>query len=158
MRMILFGIFASLLATQTDRPAYIVRGNQIEEIYQRYIAELNVFHETLVQEVWRSFPNLEEDLEEKPKAVPYGYQVLPKIIADSPRPDKPSPLVSTSYSWLRTQRLIESEQAKIHSNGERSISERVAGYRELVANQKLIDQHVQYLAVAKGHRGRQASL
>ena len=69
------------------------------------------------------------------------------------RPERQGPPVPVSYSWVRTEKMIEAEEAKIRPSEPLGIREKIFRYKDLAANQKLIDQHIQYnLAVAKSYR------
>ncbi len=133
-----------LFTFHTAEGTYAVRGRRVEEAYRRYVADLNAFREKLVDELKRASMDVEKELEEQRAPVPYGYQILPKIVPDGSRPEKQSALVPDSFSWTRTERFISGEQTKIVSAAQLEVREKVSRYRDFIRNQKLIDEHLQY--------------
>src|SRR5262249_46370208 len=140
----LSAILVFVFASQNPDSAYIERGHRVEAAYRRYLFELNVFRSRLIAELQKASMDVEKELEETPSAVPYGYQILPRVVPDAPRPEKQSPPAPVSYSWIRTEKMIEVEESKIMSAADLGIRDRISRYRELAGNQKLIDQHIQY--------------
>jgi hypothetical protein len=95
--------------------------------------------------------------EAPPRPVTYGYQLLPALVDEVP--DRSSPeLDQRNYSWPITGSYIEGERIKLEwaitdfrKAGSLSDDQRreqlrkiIRDYRELVSNQKTIDQYIQY--------------
>jgi hypothetical protein len=142
--MLLSAILVFVFASQSPDSAYIQRGHRVEDAYRRYLSELDLLRSKLIEELQKASMDVERELEETPSAVPYGYQILPRIVPDAPRPEKRSPPGPVSYSWIRAEKMIEVEESKIMSAADLGIRDRISRYRELARNQKLIDQHIQY--------------
>src|ERR1051326_518525 len=142
--MLLSAILVFVFASQSPDSAYIERGHRVEDAYRHYLSELNLFRSTIIEELQKASMDVEKQLEDKPSAVPYGYQILPRIVPDAPRPEKRLPPAPVSYSWIRTEKMIEVGESKIMSAAELGIRDRISRYGELAVYQKLIDQHIQY--------------
>ncbi len=150
---------ATAAASASSLPPYVRRGDEVEARYLAYRGRLERFYETLSTRVAAEAPDLHPKLKaEPPKPVPRGYQILPRLVPDAPRPTgRPRPK-SRWYSWPWTERLMEGEIQKIE--GFRTELERVptltpaerraayekllADYRQLIASQRTIDSHIQY--------------
>ena len=141
---VLLSVLAFLLVSQTGDLLYVARGRRVEDAYQRYVANLDAFRGRLLEDMRHASLDVEAELGEKPAAVLYGYQIIPKILPNPRRPEKQGPPAPVSYSWVRTEKMIEAEEAKIRFSEQLGIREKISRYRELAANQKLIDQHIQY--------------
>ncbi len=135
---------------QNEPPPYIAQGNRIERQFREYHAKLNVFYRKLRLAVLRDAPELAGLLEEEPpKPILYGYQLLPKLF-DEPADTDQNHLASRSYSWPATEKYVRGEDIKlelanIQLDGSLEPLEKLAGtYRELVANEKTVDQHIEY--------------
>jgi hypothetical protein len=153
-------------ATPSPRPAYLQRGDETEERYQAYRARLQRFFETLDARVAEDAPDLRPSLV-PPAPVPYGYQILPRLVPDPPRRSR-SRIVSGSYSWRRTESYIDGGRARLdalglrlgeaaHLAGEarRRELEKLAGeYRRLVAGQRLIANNIEYNRLWQGEIAR----
>ncbi len=150
---------ANAVASASSLPPYVRRGDEVEARYRAYRGRLERFYETLSTRVAPEAPDLHPKLKaEPPKPVPRGYQILPRLAPDAPRPAGRSRPRSRWYSWPWTERLIEGEILKIE--GLRAELERVptltpaerraayekmlADYRQLIVSQRTIDSHIQY--------------
>jgi hypothetical protein len=144
--------------SDSQAPAFVRRGNQVEELYRAYVAAMREYHEALLATLKADAPDLLPILSpEPPKPVPYGYQLLPQWISDVPL-GPPGPLSSTSYTWSRTEGFIVAEVPRIKTEAEKlanaqkgtpaerhsALQQVASGYSQLEKNQLLIDQHVQY--------------
>jgi hypothetical protein len=137
-------------------PAYILRGNQVQEHYQTYSKRLAHYHESLVIALRDSAPDLFE-LVGSSKPIQRGYQILPAILS-APLPDEPRGARSIGYSWPWTDNLIDKEwreivryEAELRRAKTLPISqsrvtlERLAlSFRRMSEQQRIIDAHVQY--------------
>jgi hypothetical protein len=146
-----------LLALQL--PAYVERGDAVEARYRDYAAALHDYDANLRDALTRDAPDLVELLLEKPAPpLKYGYQIVPPITPDAPAAASSPKPQSSSYSWPRTESMIDAEVFKITAaraqlpqilnvQGE----ERHARYKllaethaQLLKSQKLIESDVQY--------------
>jgi hypothetical protein len=134
------------------RAPYLSRGDQLEAKYAVYRQELEAFYNELHSRVEKAAPELRSKLE-PPAAVPYGYQILPKIVDDPP--STPAKRIKFSpFSWSRTDTLLVRDRRKLdtlkrlllnESNGRTpDYAALVAEYRKLEAGQKLIAAQIQY--------------
>ena len=148
-------ILALILVLQS--PAYVLRGDRAESQYYEYAAKLRDYDAQLREALTRDAPALIERLIEKPAPpMVYGYQILPRIIPDGPATTAPLKPQTRSYSWPRTQGMIEGETARVTEAREELA--RIVGlkvderdYRPLVekhglllSNQKRIEENIQY--------------
>ena len=102
------GAAAEPAATQ---PAYVVRGKQAE-VRQRALRErVERFHQTLTTALKAWAPDVLKTLDPPPPGV-FGYQILPRIVADAP-PGPPSKPQVVSYHWRWSETLITQEMATL---------------------------------------------
>lgn len=97
-------------------PAYVRQGDLVEARYNAYRERLRRFHAQLV----RQLDVIAADLAEKarsaaPKKVTDGYQVLPKIVPDPPRPRTSPRSESRTFSWPRTDGFLDTDAAKLEA-------------------------------------------
>ena len=139
--------------------AYIVRGDQVEARYSSYRERLEQFFRTLRARLESDAPDLHAKLvQSEPAAVPYGYQRVPRIVPDLPRAAKGARVDAASFSWPRTESLVERGEAELGTL-ETTLADAVsaddaqrrAGYEKLVelyaplvADQKRIASQIQY--------------
>jgi hypothetical protein len=138
---------------------YIQRGNEVSARFHAFTTSLGEFHQDLQERLIREAPDLAEQLKDKPpQALVYGYQILPPLTEDEPLPEKPGRVASTSYSWVRIDRLLDAEYARLKTSQavlrkfaaqpvveQRHLYEQlVVDYRLLADNQGLIDEHIQH--------------
>ena len=146
-------------ASAEQVPPYMKRSNEVEARYRAYVEKLEEYRHKLRKELTKEAPDLAKKIETEPqKPVEYGYQLLPKLIADGPKTRKQPRPASVSYSWPRTGKLIDGELSKLAASGEklnglsklniekrRAIYEKLANdFKPLAENHKRIDEHLQY--------------
>jgi hypothetical protein len=140
-------------------PPYVRRGDEVEARYRAYRERLERFYDRFALLLKKDEPDLYEKLKSAhPKPVVHGYQVLPRIIPDPPKPATPPRAISTSFSWRRTEGFLDVDTARLgaleeslgslsrmpHAEARASIERMVSEYLVLAGNQKLIDSHIQY--------------
>jgi hypothetical protein len=149
-------ILALIVALQL--PAYVHRGDNVESQYHDYAAELQNYDAKLREALTRDAPDLVDRLTQKPSPpMRYGYQILPPIITDGPGNAAGSKPQSRSYSWRRTQSMIEAEIARVaeardqlvrivesRAHQKRDYSALVENHPLLLNNQKRIEENIQY--------------
>ena len=146
-----------LLILALQAPAYVTRGDRIEALYRDFAAQVQIYDTTLREAAAKEFPDLVTQLTDKPAvALVYGYQILPRIVADQPPSNKPPSLEMTPFSWPRTQDLLSAVFAKltveqIKLAGILSAPNRRAAFesaidfdKRLLSDQKIIEQYIQY--------------
>ncbi len=137
-------------------PAYVVRGH-LAEVHQHALKErLDRFHAEASVQLQRDAPGLLPALE-PPPPIAYGYQILPRIIADPPL----GPLVKShvvSFSWPWSDTLIAREMADLErlesdleAASQKTAESRhptyeaiVAGYKKAVDSRRVIDADIDY--------------
>jgi len=150
---------ATAAASASSLPPYIRRGDEVEARYRAYRGRLERFFETLAARVRENAPDVSPRLEAaRPKAILPGYQILPRLVPDAPRPTERPRAKSAWYSWPWTERLIERESQKIEglqaelgcmptlTRAERraALEKIVAACPKLAEGQRTIDAHIQY--------------
>lgn len=132
------------------------RGNVVESLYRTYLKQLSSYFQSLHESIEQNAPDILSELEPRPAAVAYGYQILPELKDDPPHTnDIPAPAaseVSRFFSWPITEKFIDSELEKIKaaesklnaSDPPPPYLELARQYRSLLENQKRIDEHLQY--------------
>jgi hypothetical protein len=162
--MLFMPILALVLSLQTgqvdERPAYAREGDRIEQEFLAHRDRLISFFSTLrglLDEQASTLSRLQpQDAPPPSVGVRFGYGVLPRIL-DNAKAGSP-PVSVFSYSWPITDGYIAGEQtklelaeARLHSALNASpdekakiIAELVAEYRNLLNNQRTIDQYIQY--------------
>jgi hypothetical protein len=141
------------VASATVRAPYLKRGDQLEAKYAAYRKELEVFYKDLRRRVEKAAPGLRSKLE-PPAEVPYGYQILPRIVADTPATGTNARIKLSPFSWSRTDSLLVRDRGKLEMlkpmlsdarNGRPpDYAKLVDEYRKLEAGQKLIARQIQY--------------
>jgi hypothetical protein len=150
-----------LLALLQSSPAHVREGDRVEQEFRNHRDRLARYFDSLRPVVEKEVSPAEAEallrqLESPPPPVGiYGYQMLPRIIHI---PQPPTPIRSFSYSWPITEGYVRAEAAKLEratsdlarvavaSRGEKLslLTELANQYRELVKNQKTIDQYIEY--------------
>jgi hypothetical protein len=138
-------------------PAYVHRGDGVESRYHDYAAQLRDYDAQLREALTRDAPALIDRLTQKPvPPMVYGYQILPPITSDGPANTAGSKPQTRSYSWQRTQDMIEAETVRVddarkqlaHIVGlnqqERDYRALVENHPLLLSNQKRIEENIQY--------------
>ena len=136
--------------------AYITRGDEVERHYNAYRDDLQKFFEALAQRFARDAPDLVAKIQ-PPAPVPYGYQLLPKLLPNAPGGAARSRVKLSPFSWPRTDSLLQRDRFKLDSlksklagiasddTATRVRYETIADeYKKLVADQKLADSWIQY--------------
>jgi hypothetical protein len=125
--------------------------------YRAYQERLTRLHELLAARLETDAPDLRAKLEPVPPMAP-GYQVLPKLVPDPPPHTGPARIITASFSWRRTEGIIDRDQAGV-DKAETEVGRvatlpaaaRRAGYEKLVttytglvASQKRIASNISY--------------
>src|SRR5215831_130616 len=166
--MLFMPILALALSLQTgqidERPAYAREGDRIEQEFLAQRDRLISFFTTLrilldgqPLTPGITLPRLQSQDAPPPSAgVRFGYGVLPRIL-DNAKAGSP-PVSVFSYSWPITDGYIAGERTKLElaetrlhsvmnaSSDEKAkvIADLVREYRNLLNNQRTIDQYIQY--------------
>ena len=156
---LVFGIGHQSISTPQSAlsfPAYVQRGNQVQENYQSYSKHLGGYYKSLVNTLRKSAPDL-LSLLDAPTPIERGYQILPEIISDAPAQEH-ARARATGYSWPWTERLIDQELRELlrsaaalsraqamNATQSRAVLEKLAlDYRRRRERQRNIDAHLQY--------------
>ena len=95
------------------RPAYVERGDQVEARYQAYRQRLEREFDKLGPRLQAEAPDLHPKLKAAtPEPVPYGYRILPKMIADLAPSVQPPRSTSISYSWGAARTRSSTERSR----------------------------------------------
>src|SRR5262245_52540571 len=165
--MLLSTLLMMLMALWTaqtgDQPPYLREGERVEQEFRAYRERLNALFTVLRTMIDQQPPTTTATLprlqqQDAPPALTsrYGYGILPRIV-DSPPPANP-PVSVFNYSWPITDGYIAGENIKLDQaeatlrnvpNASREdktalISNLILDYRRLLANQRTIDQYIQY--------------
>lgn len=148
-----------LAAPHADaQPAYVREGDRVEQQFRSFRDRLDQFYRSLRAIVESEAPDLLREIEDAPpEPVIYGYQLLPQI-ADPSLSAPAAPVASFNYSWPVTGRYIENEnvrlaraQTDLREAADAPDSARrtlfatlIRDYRDIVKNQRTIDQYIQY--------------
>jgi hypothetical protein len=155
----------ALVAGQSadEPPAYSREGERVEQQFRAYRERLNGFFaslRTLIDQqtpaTAAGLPRLQQQDAPPAASLRFGYGVLPRIV-DSPPPAAP-PVSVFSYSWPTTDGYIAGENIKLDyveeslrgiaqisaDSKSKVISDLIVEYRKLIANQRTIDQYIQY--------------
>jgi tetratricopeptide (TPR) repeat protein len=140
--LIACGAAAGMLAQSPGaEPAYVVRGHRVE-IQQHALKErLDTLHAEIAAQLQRDAPDLLPALE-PPPPIAYGYQILPRIIADTSSGPLGKPHV-VSFSWPWSETLIAREMtdldrlnADVAAAARQPVESRHAAYAAVVASYK----------------------
>lgn len=141
-----------------DVPAYVRAGDRVEGQLRAYKDRLNSFYETLLAVVERDAEELLPRFSFAPPPIAlYGYQIVPRLI-EQPLGAANERFESRSYSWPITETYIAGEEEKLRRVSSilggiartpggasvRNLEVLIREYRELVNNQRTIDQYIQY--------------
>ena len=154
-------LIASVWSAQTGdvQPAFEREGDRVEEAFRAYQEKLSTFFASVralveQQPVSAQLPRLQDAA---PAPTLYGYGVLPRIVDAAPAGSAPS-VASFSYSWPATETYIRNEEIKLDqaktdlagiagaAGDARTtiIANAVRDYRKLLADQRTVDQYIQY--------------
>jgi hypothetical protein len=149
-------LLAPIALRSEDSPAYIREGDRIEKRFREHRERLTAFFQELRSTIQREAPGLTPQLQDAPPPTNvWGYGMLPRIV-DIAQPTKP--ISNFSYSWAITEGYVSGESAKLDQarsdlaraavvdSAERLslLGKLVMEYRELVRNQRTVDQYIQY--------------
>ena len=154
-------LLTAIPVTSEEAPAYVREGDRIEKRFREQRDRLNNFFQDLRQAVQREAPaseapSLMRQLQTAPPPTNvWGYGMLPRIV-DIPQP--PTPVSTFVYSWTETEAYVTGEGIKLDlarsdlarvavvdaSEKLSLLGELIAQYRELLKNQRTVDQYVQY--------------
>ena len=148
-------------------PSYIERGNRVQEHYDGYTKRLHAYYESLLAALKSSAPELVSLLVERPNPLQHGYQILPRIIADTPPLTRHPRAQSAQYSWPWTDHLIDRALTEIGRSAyqlnralelepgiRQAAYQQLAGrYRHIREQQQNIDAHIQYNRLWQGAIG-----
>lgn len=156
------GLLLTAIPVRSEEPPpYVREGDRVEKRFREHRDRLNIFFQDLRDAVQRyapapDAPNLLRQLQTAPPPTNvWGYGMLPRIV-DIAQP--PTPISTFSYSWGVTEGYVAGETTKLDqakSDLSRVIvvdpSEKlslivglVAQYRDLIKNQRTVDQYIQY--------------
>jgi len=146
-----------------ERPPYVREGDRVEQDFLEYREQLTEFFTVLRSMIDQQPSNAAAALpplqqQDAPPALSsrFGFGLLPRIV-DAPLAASP-PVSVFNYSWPITDGYIAGEKIKLQqadaklrsisnvSDAEKNavISSLILEYRKLLANQRTIDQYVQY--------------
>ena len=119
-------LLALALLVVTVAPSSPVAGTapsereKAESAFETYTAELESFHGRLLSALAEEAPDLHEELSrEKPARTPFGYQLVPAVVANSRPPSTGLQSRSRSYSWSKLSAFIARERGQIKRREER---------------------------------------
>jgi hypothetical protein len=156
-----FGLVLTLAAAQVpataNSPAYVREGDRVEQAFRAYRDRLEKFHSALLATIQRDTPLLQSELSEAPPPpVVYGYQLLPRIVDNTPGETRP--VTTFTYSWPITRGYIDGEGIKL-DRAEAELQQAnnaigaakptyirslIGSYKNLLDNQRVIDQYIEY--------------
>src|SRR5438477_9033934 len=146
-------------AAEAPAPPWVRRGQLVEARQAAYRERLRGTYEARRARVERDAPDVLPALASaSPRPVRLGYQILPRLVADAPRPAERARAQPRSYSWPWTEQMIERDakqldqlEAELDDSPPRPASARKATYEKMVADYKKlaegarnIDAHIQY--------------
>ncbi len=139
----MFAALAVLVAVAT--PAWQSRGEAVERQYKAFVANLEVDRLALRARIESRAPELATRLSPAPAAaVPYGYQLLPKLTPNSPPAQQPR-AVSAAFGWRGTLGLLEERKREL-----KQLHERLAHFAEQSGKVELNQLIDLYLAIQRG--------
>jgi len=153
----LVGLAVGQAAPASSAPAFVREGDRVEQEFRNYRNKLDKFHGELQATIKRDIPGMLSQLEEAPpQPVVYGYQLVPRIVANAAVDRKP--VTSFSYSWPITRGYIDGEGIKLErAQAQMQLALRATGvtksalllslinsYKELLNDQRVIDQYIGY--------------
>ncbi len=103
----------SAVVQESIPPAYERRGDEVEATYTAFLDRLERYQVRLREALERDAPDLAARLRpDPPAAVAYGYQLLPTLTLGKAPASHQRPR-SISYSWQRTQNIIDAQVARL---------------------------------------------
>jgi len=149
-------LLAPLPLKSEDPPAYVREGDRIEKRFREHRDRLSAFFQELRALVQRDAPAMSSQLQNAPPPTSvWGFGRLPRIV-DIAQPS--TPISTFSYSWSVTDSYVTGESTKLDrarsdlarvvivdpAEKELLLGSLVAQYRDLVKNQRTVDQYIQY--------------
>ena len=134
-------------------------GEDVDGRYQVFAINLEADHQALRRLIDELAPALAPRLSREPaRPVPYGYQLVPKLIPDPPPAPVPERPRTSAYSWPWTREMIEvRDKTRLDLRGRiararaleepartREIEALIGVYQELEGGLHLVDAHVKY--------------
>ncbi len=93
---------------------YLQRGLEVTTQYEEYTARLAAVHNRLRNTLGKEAPTLLPKLtKEPPRPVPFGYQMIPQLIPSKPPTTHHPHIITTSYSWPRTEQMVAAELRRL---------------------------------------------
>lgn len=157
-------LLLTVMPLQADEnAAYAREGDRIEQLFRAYRDRLNGFFVSLRGTIDQqspaaaaNLPRLQQQDAPPPSTARVGYGVLPRLV-DGPA-GAGAPVSAFSYSWPITEGYIAGENIKLAqvesdlqsipsdpgAEKTSAISSLILEYRKLLANQRTIDQYIQY--------------
>jgi hypothetical protein len=147
------------LAAPADSPPWLRRGERVEARQAAHRERLRLVHDALRARLEANAPDLLPVLAKaSPAPVRQGYQIVPRLVPDVPRPATRPAARPASYSWPWTEQMIERDagkldrlEAALNAVPARPPAEQRAAYDALVADctglvqsARTIDAHIQY--------------
>jgi hypothetical protein len=99
---------SSTTATGQPRAAYLIRGDEVQARYNTHRLALDRFYQKVVPTFDSAAPDLKSKLL-PPADIPFGYQILPAILADPANQTKQTRIRLSPFSWSRTDSIITRE-------------------------------------------------
>jgi hypothetical protein len=161
MKLASTAVAVGLLLAQAGQPAYVREGDRVETRFREHRDRLTRFFQELRTSIERDAPPadaaalLRQLQDAPPQTNVWGYQLLPRIV-DIAQP--PTPISNLTYSWAVTDGYIAGETTRldrarsdlgrvtvVSPNEKLSLlKELVPQYREMLQNQRTVDQYIQY--------------
>src|SRR5438477_13179236 len=93
-------------AAEAPAPPWVRRGQVVEARQAAYRERLRRTYEALRARVEQDAPDALPALASaSPRPVRLGYQILPRLVEDAPRPSAPPAARPRSYSWPWTEQM-----------------------------------------------------
>jgi hypothetical protein len=138
--------------------AYLSRGEAVQARYRAYTERLDRLYVSLSERIKEIDAALAAKLDEaRAQRVAHGYQILPKLVPDTGVPQGRQRARSVSYSWPRTEQLVEREMETVRgveaeivrltalaSSASDEWGKVASDYRRLLDRQRIVHAHVQY--------------
>ncbi|MBI4524705.1 MAG: hypothetical protein HY695_12945 [Deltaproteobacteria bacterium] len=138
-------------------PLHIRRREVVQEHYLIHLKRLRGYYESLSVALKATAGDLLPTIE-LPRPLQHGYQILPKIVADTPLPGQRARAQSAWYSWPWTEALIDSgikeivraeadlrNAVALSTTARRGVYEKLArSYKEIRDRQQRIEEHIDY--------------
>ncbi len=146
-------------AAAAPAPPWVRRGQVVEARQAAYRERLRRTYEALRARVERDAPDVLPALASaSPRPVRLGYQILPRLVADAPRPSERARAQPRSYSWPWTEQMIARDAKQLDhleaeldgspalpASARKAACEKMAAdYTKLAEGARNIDAHIQY--------------